>query len=47
MRFFDNNGRLRAENGLIEVYVDDSSGPTDNKNRFRIVNGQDPREDVD
>ena len=45
--FYDNHGRLRVENGLIEVYVDDSSGPTDNKNRFRIVNGQDPREDDD
>ena len=32
--FYDNNGRLRVENGTIEVYADDSSGPTDNKDRF-------------
>src|SRR4051812_12698144 len=38
--FYDNAGRLRVENGTIEVYAGDTSSESDNKATFRIVNGQ-------
>src|SRR4051794_9418571 len=39
--FYDDNGRLRVENGTIEVYAGDTSSESDNKATFRVVNGVD------
>jgi beta-glucosidase len=40
--FYDDDGRLRVENGTIEVYAGNTSSESDNKATFRIVNGDDP-----
>ena len=38
--FYDNRGRLRVENGRINVWVGDSSSTTANKQTFTVTGGQ-------